>query len=146
MVIDLVLLLNAQLPLPNKWSYFIIPENCSECACGFYFQSGRRINTQNLPWNSNPGHLLTSQSYSTSCQQLKPWCTHKESSEITLGQLILFFKGMKSRELITLVMPDHSVSIPGLSAETNELSCGSKAEPGSPRPVVKYEHIFFYCP
>lgn len=53
---------------------------------------------------------------------------------------------MKSRALIPLVMFDHSVSIPALSSETNELFGGSKAEPGSHRPVVNYEHISFYCP
>lgn len=95
------------------------------CQWEFYFQCGRKISTQMLPWNSNLNNLLTFQGYPISCQQLviDPWCIHKESSEITFRSTNLFFlKTVKSGALITLVMPDHSVSILGLSSETNELS------------------------
>lgn len=94
------------------------------CYWNFYFQCGSKISTQKLPWSSSLSYLLTFQGYPISCQQLviDPWCIQKESSEIIFVATNLFFLTMKSRALITLVMPDRSVSIPGLSSETNELS------------------------
>ena len=92
---------------------------------GFYFQCGRKCSTQKLSGSSNLSYLLTFQGYPLSCQQMviDPWYIHKESSEITFGSInLFFFLNHKMRALITLVMPDHSVSVPGLPSETDGLS------------------------
>lgn len=91
----------------------------------FHFQCERKISTQNFPWSSSLRHLLIFPGYPFPCQELviDLWCIPKQNSEIAFGSTnLFFFLTVKSGTLITLVMPDHSVSIPGLSSETNELS------------------------
>lgn len=91
----------------------------------FHFQCERKISTQNFPWSSSLRHLLNFQVILFLAKNWS-WTSDaypRRTLKSHLGQLIyFFFLPVKSGTLITLVMPDHSVSIPGLSSETNELS------------------------